>query len=304
MRLRFIHPAIGEVAFPVQVDSQLVIGRRGGGAGIELNWDKRISRRHAALRITPSGEIFFIDLGSSNGSHYGTQRIEDEIRFERGMSILIGETVMLVTEDLEDEDPFANESTDKRGIVDELDPIAGDLVFEVSDMRTAEMRSPEADVEILEPVPEPTPLAPTTTARFVDFGKVEAFFGDREAFGVFWENELSKTGLFVATDKPPHFGSRVDVHIATPDGSIDLTTTVVHVVDPSAARRFRMSSGVGLQVNDLGLDLRERLKRYAKGDLSTLSLHTGDVIDVDDVLDRAREVLTAYDAGRYYDALK
>ena len=75
MRLRFIHPAIGEVVFPVQLDSHLVIGRRGGGAGIELNWDKRISRRHAALRVTPTGELFFMDLGSSNGSFYGAQRI-------------------------------------------------------------------------------------------------------------------------------------------------------------------------------------------------------------------------------------
>ena len=69
------------------------------------------------------------------------------------MSILIGETVMIVSDDqTAEEDPFSNESTDKRGIVegDETDSIAGDLTFEVSDMKTKEMRSPEADVEILE----------------------------------------------------------------------------------------------------------------------------------------------------------
>ncbi len=66
-----------------------------------------------------------------------------------------------------------------------------------------------------------------------------------------------------------------------------------------------MSPGVGLQVNDLNLELRERLERYALGERETLSLHTGDVVvDVDAVLDRAREVLVAYDAGRYYEALQ
>jgi hypothetical protein len=64
-----------------------------------------------------------------------------------------------------------------------------------------------------------------------------------------------------------------------------------------------MSSGVGLQVNDLNLELRDRLERYAEGALTTLSLNTGDVIDSGAILDRAREVLTAYDAGRYYEAL-
>jgi pSer/pThr/pTyr-binding forkhead associated (FHA) protein len=307
MRLKFIHPAIGEIVFPVQLDSRIVVGRRGGGSGIELNWDKRISRKHAALRITAAGEIFFMDLGSNNGSFYGDQRIEEEIRFERGMSILIGETVMLVSDDEEElDDPFGAESTDKPLETQDLDPEfqPGDQSFEIADMRTAEMRSPEADVPILDPIPAPEQI-PATTARFVDFGKVEAFFADREAFGIFWRNELSQTGLFVATDRPPHFGCRVDVHIATPDGAIDLTTSVVHVVDQSAARRFRMSPGVGLQVNDLGLELRERLERYARGELSTLSLHTGDVLaDADSVLDRAREILTAYDAGRYYEALQ
>jgi hypothetical protein len=310
MRLRFIHPAIGEVVFPIQLDSQIVIGRRGGGAGIELNWDKRISRRHAALRITPAGEIFFIDLGSSNGSHYGTQRIEQEIRFERGMSILLGETVMVLSDQfVDDDDQWASDPTDKRIALEDTEgedlvhEAAADLEFETGDMRTQEMRSPSPDVPILEPLPESEDL-PTTTARFVDAAKVEAFFPDRRAFSVFWKNELSQTGLFVATDKPPHFGCNVDVHIATPDGAIELTTTVVHVIDPSAARRFRMSPGVGLQVNDLNLELRDRLERYTKGEIDALSLHTGDVIDVDSVMDRAREVLAAYDAGRYYDALR
>jgi hypothetical protein len=315
MRLRFIHPAIGEVAFPVQLDSQIVVGRRGGGAGIELNWDKRISRRHAALRITPAGEIFFIDLDSSNGSYYGDHEIEEEVRFERGMSILIGETVMVLSDEhLDPDDPWASDPTDKREAIeggtadleeeDLVHSAAADLVFEVTDMRTQEMRSPDSEVMILDPLPDRPEHIPATTARFVDAAKVEAFFPDREAFTVFWKNELAQTGLFVATDRPPHFGCTVDVHIATPDGAIDLSTTVVHVVDPSAARRFRMSPGVGLQVNDLGLELRERLERYSKGEVGSLSLHTGDVVDVDTVLDRAREVLAAYDAGRYYEALQ
>lgn len=306
-----MHPAIGEVVFPIHLDSQIVLGRRGGGAGIELNWDKRISRRHAVLRISNKGEIFYRDLGSRNGSYYGAERITGEIRFDRGMSVLVGETVMLVS-DIEDqlEDPWGSESTEPGGASDEEDLIhsasTASMAFGMEDMTTKEMQSPEAEIPILDPVPDLAETTPrSTTARFVATGKVEVLFADRRDFRSFWENELSRTGMFVVTDQPPRFGTRVDVLIETPDGVLELTSSVVHVVPPGRAQQFDMSPGVGLQINDLTADVRDALERYALGESTKLGIQDQTPeIDRSTALARARQFLAAYDAERYYDALE
>lgn len=308
MRLRFMHPAIGEVVLPIRLDSQIVLGRRGGGAGIELNWDKRISRRHAVLRVAANGDIFYRDLGSRNGSFYGAERINGEIRFDRGMSVLVGETVMLVSDAEEEvEDPWGSEATEPGSEEEEalLHEHARSSAFEIDDMITKELQSPVADISILDPVLEPTPV-PTrsTTARFVANGKVEVLFADRGAFRCFWENELSRTGMFVVTQHPPRFGTRVDILVETPDGVVELTSSVVHVVPPGKAQQFEMSPGVGLQINDLTQPMREALESYARGEIQELAFDEGEpMIDRDTALDRARELLAAYDAERYYEAL-
>ena len=306
MRLRFIHPAIGQVVFPIQMDSQMVIGRRGGGAGIELNWDKRISRRHAVLRTTATGEVFFRDLESNNGSYHGTQKIEGEIRIEQGMNILIGETVLLVAEIEEEmDDPWGSEptATDPRSemSIDDLDYQNFDETEDGHD--TADM-SPDLDpvpsLTLLDPIPAPPR---STTARFVDKDRVEVLFVSRSAFTSFWENELSRTGMFVVTETPPPFGSNVKVVVDTPDGSVELSASIVHVVESGAAKRFGMSPGAGLQVNNLTLELRESLDRYAKGEATTLGT-IRQTANTSEAIDTARHLLAACDAHQYYEALQ
>jgi hypothetical protein len=306
MRLRFMHPAVGEVVFPVQVDSTIVIGRRGGGAGIELNWDKRISRRHATMRIGRDGSVFYTDLGSSNGSYLGARRISGEIRFEKGMSILVGETVMIVS-DLEEDlpDPWGSESTDTRraqGEVDEDSELvhSGHAPFDTEDMTTKELQSPEAAIPI---EPAFVEAASRTTARFVGAGEVEVLFSDRAGFASFWQHELSKTGLFVMTEVPPPFGSRVDVRIETPDGSVAVATSVVHVVDGHAARKFQMSPGAGLLVANMSRELRDALDRYARGEIQKLGVPETPSLSSENALAIARHIIAEFDANRYYEAL-
>jgi pSer/pThr/pTyr-binding forkhead associated (FHA) protein len=72
-------------------DSPLLIGR-GNDAAIRLD-DDYVSTRHA--RIAASGEQWFVeDLGSTNGTYIGSQRISQPTTLQLGSQIRIGKTTL------------------------------------------------------------------------------------------------------------------------------------------------------------------------------------------------------------------
>src|SRR5207244_5187530 len=81
VKIHFLHPAIGKVGLVLHDGSSVLLGRSGGGAGIELNWDHRISRKHATISVS-GREVWFEDWGSANGSWHAGTRIKGRIRFE------------------------------------------------------------------------------------------------------------------------------------------------------------------------------------------------------------------------------
>ncbi|HWJ83738.1 MAG TPA: FHA domain-containing protein [Nocardioides sp.] len=72
-------------------DAPILIGR-GSDAAIRLD-DDYVSTRHA--RIAASGDQWFVeDLGSTNGTYLGTQRITQPTTLMLGSQVRIGKTIL------------------------------------------------------------------------------------------------------------------------------------------------------------------------------------------------------------------
>jgi pSer/pThr/pTyr-binding forkhead associated (FHA) protein len=72
-------------------DAPLLIGR-GSDAAIRLD-DDYVSTRHA--RIASSGDQWFVeDLGSTNGTYLGAQRVSQPTTLQLGSQIRIGKTTL------------------------------------------------------------------------------------------------------------------------------------------------------------------------------------------------------------------
>jgi len=72
-------------------DAPLLIGR-GSDAAIRLD-DDYVSTRHA--RIAASGDQWFVeDLGSTNGTYIGSQRLTQPTTLQLGTQIRIGKTIL------------------------------------------------------------------------------------------------------------------------------------------------------------------------------------------------------------------
>ena len=110
MKICVVHPSIGTFAFTLRRGRSTIIGRRGVDADVEFNWDPAISRRHARLWMR-DGLVWFEDLGSRNGSWFNGAPIEGRLRVEPGMSIFVGETELVVPDQLAALDDFT-EKTD------------------------------------------------------------------------------------------------------------------------------------------------------------------------------------------------
>jgi hypothetical protein len=303
LKLHFMHPAIGELAIPLERDSRVVIGRHGAGASIELNWDHRISRKHATVTAV-AGEVWFEDLGSANGSWVGEARVDGKVRFEPGMSILVGRTVVTLTPDEQTDDPWAvSTDTDVMGGPTSPTPV---LAFETDDMTTKELEAAshevEAAIQALGPSIEQHSPA---RASFTSNTQVTLRLPSREAFRRFWFEDLRKTGLFVETPEPPAFGTKLELVIQTPDGLTAIPATVVHVITPATASQFGMPSGAGLQAAELDPEHVRQIERYAHGESELLDVeaHSLPTAEVEEQLAKAQLLLENIESGTLYAAL-
>ena len=99
MKIWVVHEAVGTFVFSLRRGRSTVIGRRGVDADVEFNWDNAISRRHARMWMR-EGQVWFEDLGSRNGSWINGALIQGRCRLEPGMKILVGETSLVVPDQL------------------------------------------------------------------------------------------------------------------------------------------------------------------------------------------------------------
>lgn len=86
-------PRMGHQAI---VDDELILGRGAGeGPGV-LGEDRRLSRRHARVRLAADGGLLLDDLGSTNGTLVNGRRLQGVMRLHPGDRIFLGSTEMLV----------------------------------------------------------------------------------------------------------------------------------------------------------------------------------------------------------------
>ena len=315
MKIRMLHPAVGEFSFPIDPGGEVILGRR--GADVEITWDRRISRRHA--RVWADGaRLFYEDLGSRNGSFIGCDRLSGTVELNPGMSVLLGETALLVPDSSERPDMSDLDQTYEAPAVDlgipeppaptqDLLPhlLSQDLGVPRALGRTDDMppsdqvqKSAEAFVE----------EAQRQYPRLVGDRLAQAQLNHREDLRQLWVHDISKGGVFIETNEPPGTGTRLEVRLETPDGSLSLHGLVVHVIDEASASSFNMPPGVGVQFVDLDTDKRTAIQEYVDGLrrqlTSELAAPAGmSSEEFDGLVERARKFMSDAENDELYRAL-
>lgn len=308
-RLRLIHPAIGEFAFRLASGERVVLGRAGGQADFELNWDVRVSRRHAAV-FCREGRVFVEDLGSTNGSWYETTRLEGAVQLTPGTCLLLGETVLEFPEDAETtaDAPPADEITQPTGMA-----LPESRTPKPSPVKAPSAQIPEALLfprEETRNLPPPDSLERTADipkalqqrreVRVLDSRRVEVRFQNRKEFQTLWTKDLSKGGLFVEIETPPPLRTEVEVRLILPEGQARLRGTVVHRTESGEAS----PAGMGLELAPFSPEDRRALDAYVSGDGLPSFEATPSASDAASDADRARCTRQMAEIGRFLDAIE
>ncbi|MEO1227581.1 MAG: FHA domain-containing protein [Myxococcota bacterium] len=173
---------------------------------------------------------------------------------------------------------------------------------------TVDLRSP-SEVQNL-PLSGPTGHSPVRgNPRFVSTTRVKVRARDRADLKDLWMRDISKGGLFVETKVPPPSGTRLEVQLETPAGTIQLEGTVVHVLTPEMTASFGGQPGVGIQFMDLDPGTREAIQAYVEGLAQELSGGSQDLErlseeESEEVLQRARRFLHDAEKSDFYAALE
>ncbi len=96
MIVEFSHPYTKNTRVTVG-DKGLTIGRSPASSDFACSWDSKVSRRHGRLWID-NGELWYEDLGSSNGSWFNNERLTAPVRVSVGSPLMIGATQMVLLE--------------------------------------------------------------------------------------------------------------------------------------------------------------------------------------------------------------
>lgn len=90
-QVEFRNPRSGSVTVEIG-PGRLAVGRLNSGADIEVD-DRGVSSRHGALWSDPQG-VWYEDLGSSNGSWLGQEKLNGPTRLSTDTEVLLGETTL------------------------------------------------------------------------------------------------------------------------------------------------------------------------------------------------------------------
>jgi uncharacterized protein (TIGR02266 family) len=320
VKLRLVHPRIGEKVVELS-NGGLTVGRDGAQIDLALDWDPRISRRHA--RFThEDGEVYVEDLNSKNGTWAGDERIKGRQLLAKGQTIAVGETFVSIvgadpledmmaayvagTDDLlaQTEEPPPEPSPEpwpepEPAAAPELEPPP--MVLPPSNMQVAPSvwhskgtpppQPPRPRAETLPPVivqpaaSQDDKEATRSHPRFLAEKTVGVRLDLRSELKTLWTENISKGGLFVRTDSPPPRGTVVEVVISTPDGEVAMKAEVVHVVDRATAQAVGHPAGVGLAFVDVRPEHRKAIGLYVDGIADRLT--SDDVPRIDDSSERA-----------------
>ncbi|MGE0489552.1 MAG: ATP-binding protein [Vulcanimicrobiota bacterium] len=97
MKVEFTRPD-GQVVQAQVGAEEIFVGRPGGKADLELAGDDMLSRRHGRLWLEDQ-QVWYEDIGSSNGSWHDGRRLAERICLEPGRQILLGQTRLRLLDD-------------------------------------------------------------------------------------------------------------------------------------------------------------------------------------------------------------
>lgn len=143
-------------------------------------------------------------------------------------------------------------------------------------------------------------------ARFVHPVQVLVSPEDRDELRVLWARDISQGGIFVETARPPPMRTAVQVSIVTPDGVVELTAEVVHILDAETASASGMPPGVGLQFTDLTDETRSAVEDYLAGVAETIRTPVrgaGRARSTEDVVGAAQRLFDCVEADDLYGAI-
>ncbi len=318
MKITLMHPAIGEFSFPLEKSSKAYIGRRGADLDVELTWDPRISRRHAAVWVE-NGDVWFEDVGSRNGSWQGNTRLSTKLRLEAGDSVLIGETALIVP----------NEATEHlREVETTHEAFEPDVMKEITDVlelanaasqprpdstdthrridAAAQVRTDDLRIGV---APAEDPAKNRRARRVFEDRRVEVQLNDREALRELWLRDISKGGLFVEMKEAPPPGTSLVVHLSTPGGRLQLNATVVHVVPAERAATYGIAPGAGLAFTDLNENKKAAIRDYVDGIANALDadldkgVPAASADELENVFEEVKRVLRHAEHDALYAAL-
>ncbi|HWV38027.1 MAG TPA: TIGR02266 family protein [Vulgatibacter sp.] len=95
--------------------------------------------------------------------------------------------------------------------------------------------------------------------------RLEVAFSTGSEVGRAWTQDISRGGVFVATENPPALGTAVELTLALPGGdAVKLPAEVVRLIGPeeSAAKGFQQ--GCGLTFHDVSPEVRRRLEAFVE----------------------------------------
>ncbi len=272
MNIFVSHPAIGTLEYVVR-PTGLIVGRRGGGAHIELNWDSQASRRHAMI-WSQGNAVWVQDLGSKNGCVLGDQVVRDPVRLDPGVVVMVGGTAVTLAAPMGAPAIAPTSSFPSLGAATpdpDLGPSTHDLPAGGAPAR-----------------PVSNPVAPDRRLpRFVARDRVSLRVEKSKDLEELWTRDISHGGMFVVTDTPPERGTRTTVMLETPVGAVEIKAEVVHVVSTETARSTGATPGVGLEFIDLDKERRESIRQYiesvlAGGAIDETPIATMDLPRMDD----------------------
>ncbi len=316
-----MHPSVGATSVSLALGTPFVVGRAGAQVDLALDWDKRISRRHARLIARPDG-VWFEDLGSRNGSWVGDTRLSGLVRLTPGMEVLIGETVLAL-----DDGRINARKTPARKTATRAKKVAviehtGDLRADAPAPRPrtqaidAQLRRflaagtadlPESVVAESNTPGIPTPRRLRHLPEVVREGVVLVRVSSPDELAEMWERELSRGSMFVPTNALLPVDTQLEVEIVSPHGALLLHARVTQQVGATLSARTGRTMGMALAFTDLGNSARRVIRDYGEGLIARLSL-PGTPIDEPSptVEERARlaaDLVTAVAAGDCYGAL-
>jgi len=95
---------------------EIIVGRSGaGGADLKLDFDVRVSRRHARI-WTEDDRVWVCDLGSSAGTRVNGARINEAVELQESDRVQVGETVLQVQDSFATGSELGRSSGEQPGI--------------------------------------------------------------------------------------------------------------------------------------------------------------------------------------------